>query len=236
MKEYVVRYEIQFRGSLYAHIMLWIEHTDLERVASETTASAPTVFNSTSGNFIEPSDTEQNTLFKTMISKQLHACTSRCHNRKSHGTCKYEFLFPPHTKEQTTYNVDTRRRDYYRPRNEDRNVVPYHAIILLLWGAHINLQRVNTTYWSYYLLKYAMKCEPHGPIQLDKTNAERLGLQGASNSQLQLISSLIISKPISLAEAALACLHIPVIHKSRIVKYIDSNPPMLRTKLVTKSR
>ena len=81
-----------------------------------------------------------------------------------------------------------------------------------------------------------MKSEPHGPIQLDKTNAERLGLQGASNFQLQLIFSLIISKPISPAEATLACLHIPVIQKSRIMKYIDSTPPMLQTKLVTKSR
>ena len=114
--------------------------------------------------------------------------------------------------------------------------MPYHATILLLWGAHINLQRVNTACWLYYLLKYAMTSEPYGPIQLDKTNTERLGLQGASNSQLQLISSFIISKPIFHAEATMAYLHIPVIQKNRIVKYIDCNPPILRTKLVTKSR
>ena len=35
-----------------------------------------------------------------------------------------------------------------------------------------------------------MKCEPHGPIQLDKTNDERLGIQGTLDAQLQLISSL----------------------------------------------
>ena len=185
---------------------------------------------------IESNNIEQNTLFKTIIRKQLYTCTSRCHHRKSHGTCKYGFPFPPHTKEKTTYNIDTKRWNYYRPRNEDRNVVPYHATVLLLWGTHVNLQSVNTAYWSYYLLKYAMKSEPHGPIELDKTNAERLGLQGASNSQLQLIFSLIISKPISPAEATLACLHIPIIQKSRIVRYIDSNPPILRTKLVTKFR
>jgi hypothetical protein len=182
VKEYVIRYEIQLHGSLHAHIMLWIEHTDLERVANEITACVPTVFDSTSNNFIEPTDTEQTTLFKTVMRKQLHTCISRCHHKKMHGTCKYGFPFPPHTEEQTTFNVDTRRWDYYRPRNEDRNVVPYYATILLLWGAHINLKRINTAYWLYYLLKYAMKSEPHGPIQLDKTNAERLGLQGASNS------------------------------------------------------
>ena len=198
--------------------MLWIEHVYLERVANKITASVLAVFESTSSNFIEPTDTKQNTLFKTVMRKQLHTCTSQCHHRKSHETCKYEFSFPPHTEEQTTYNVDTRRWEYYRPRYEDRNVVPYHATLLLLWGAHINLQSVNTTYWSYYLLKYAMKSEPHGPIQLDKTNAEHSDLQGASNSQLQLISSLIILKSISPAEAILACLHIPVIQKNRIVK------------------
>ena len=74
----------------------------------------------------------------------------------------------------------------------------------------MNIQRINTSYWSYYLLKYAMKCEPHGPIQLEKTNAERLGIQGASDAQLQSISSLIIAKPIFPVEVALACLHIPI--------------------------
>ena len=108
VNEYVVCYEIQFRGSLHAHIMLWIEYADLERVANEITTSVSAVFDSTSGNFIEPTDTEQNTLFKTVMRKQLPTCTSQCHHRKSHGTCKYGFPFPPHTEEQTTYNIDTR--------------------------------------------------------------------------------------------------------------------------------
>jgi hypothetical protein len=59
-----------------------------------------------------------------------------------------------------------------------------------------------------------MKCEPHGPINLNKKNAERLGLHGASDAQLKLISSLIIAKPVSPSEAALACLQIPIIQKA----------------------
>ena len=93
-------------------------------------------------------------------------------SQKNVGTCKYGFPFPTHSEAKTTYNTESRRWDYYKPRFEDRNVVPYHASILFLWGAHMNIQRINTAYWSYYLLKYAMKCEPHGPIQLDKTNIE----------------------------------------------------------------
>ena len=109
MKEYVVRYEIQFRGFLHAHIMLWMKYADLECVAYEITASVLVVFDSTSGNFIEPIDIEQNTLFKTVMRKQLHTCTLRCHHRKNHDTYKYGFPFSPHTEEHTTYNVDTRR-------------------------------------------------------------------------------------------------------------------------------
>jgi hypothetical protein len=75
----------------------------------------------------------------------------------------------------------------------------------------------------------------HGPIHLNKKNAERLGLQGASDVQLQLISSLIIAKLVAPSEAALACLQVPIIMKNRIVTYIDSKPPALRTKIVISS-
>ncbi len=81
-----------------------------------------------------------------------------------------------------------------------------------------------------------MKCEPHGPINLNKKNAERLGLYGPSDAQLKLISSLIIAKPVSPSEAALACLQIPIIQKNIAVKYIDSKPPTLRTRMINRSR
>jgi hypothetical protein len=44
---------------------------------------------------------------------------------------------------------------------------------------------------------------------------------------LQLISNLIISKPISLVKAALVCLQIPIVWKSRIDTF--SKPPCLHT-------
>ncbi len=64
------------------------------------------------------------------------------------------------------YNQATKRFDYYRPSVADRNVVPYHPDILLLWGAHMNLQLVTHETWSYYLLKYALKAEPAGKLTL----------------------------------------------------------------------
>jgi hypothetical protein len=29
--------------------------------------------------------------------------------------------------------------EYYSPQYEDRNVVPYHPTLLLLWGSHLNI-------------------------------------------------------------------------------------------------
>ena len=72
-----------------------------------------------------------------------------------------------------------------------------------------------------------MKCEPHSPINLNKKNAKCLGLHRASDTQLKLISSLIIAKPVSPSEATFACLQIPIIQKNIVVKYIDSKPPTL---------
>ncbi len=61
-----------------------------------------------------------------------------------------------------------------------KNAVPYHCTTLILWGAHMNIQRIISTYWSYYLLKYAMKCEPQGIIKLDEVSARSLGLVDAT--------------------------------------------------------
>ncbi len=58
--------------------------------------------------------------------------------------------------------------------------MPYHYTTLILWGAHMNIQRITSSYWSYYLLKYAMKCEPQGIIKLDDVNVKRLGLIDAT--------------------------------------------------------
>jgi hypothetical protein len=49
-----------------------------------------------------------------------------------------------------------------------------------MWGAHLNILHVTFSYWSFYLLKYAMKCETHGTLNLNIKNAKQFGLQNAS--------------------------------------------------------
>jgi hypothetical protein len=80
-----------------------------------------------------------------------------------------------------------------------------------------------------------MKCEPQGIIKLDDVNARSLGLVDATPLQLQLILATITTKHVSPTEAAFSCLQIPIILKSVGVKYVDSKPPNLCTKMVTKS-
>ncbi len=76
----------------------------------------------------------------------------------------------------------------------------------------------------------------HKAIKLDDVNAKSLGLVDATPLQLQLISATITAKPISQAKTTLSCLQIPIISKSVGVKYVNSKPPNLRTKMVTKSK
>jgi hypothetical protein len=100
----------------------------------------------------------------------------------------------------------------------------------------MNIQQITSSYWSYYRLKYAMKCEPQGTIKLDDISAKSLGLVDATPLQIQLILVTITTKLASLAEVALSCLQIPIISKSVGVKCIDSKLPNLHTKMVTKSK
>jgi hypothetical protein len=82
--------------------------------------------------------------------------------------------------------------------------VPYHASLLLLWNAYLNIQRITSSYGHITFLNTLWKCEPHGTLNLSKKKkkAKWLGLQDVSEVQLQLISSLIINKPIYPQEVA----------------------------------
>lgn len=83
--------------------------------------------------------------------KQLHRCENRCILNKSRNQCKHSFSFNAQPYQQFKFNNYTNHREYHRPKYEDHNVVPYHASLLLLWGAHLNIQRTTPLYWSYYL-------------------------------------------------------------------------------------
>ena len=51
----------------------------------------------------------------------------------------------------TRHTLACHRFIYPRHNTGDENVVPYHCAVLAAWGAHMNIQRVTATAWSFYV-------------------------------------------------------------------------------------
>ncbi|DBA91865.1 TPA: hypothetical protein ACH3X1_015999 [Trebouxia sp. C0004] len=166
-------------------------------------------------------------LYKLVTQKQTHVCrdTMCCANSP---TCKYGFPYDPQPSHSPVFDSAHNRFLYHRLRYQDRNVSSYHPNVLLLWGAHMNLQRITQSAWSFYVLKYSMKCEPSGCLQLQPTALSMLGLDNLQPAQLATASALLMTKPVSPAEAALMCLQHSVVQASSTVQYINYAPPDLR--------
>ncbi len=78
-------------GSVHAHIILWINDVDVDRIMNEIVAMVPATINEQSGKFILPDNEHDLTLFKLVEQKQIHQCGPRCKTNKHIGTCKYRF-------------------------------------------------------------------------------------------------------------------------------------------------
>lgn len=155
---HVTRYEVQGRHSFHAHIILWTHDDDVDEVASEIIAYIPAASN----------DLAQQLLRAQVLRKQMHTCTDigelGCRLK---GPCQHGFPYAQQLDRLPKYNEVTMKHEYMRLGYEDRNVVPYHPLCLLLWGAHMNVQRITHAAFSRYLLKYALKCEPNGTLNMD---------------------------------------------------------------------
>eukprot|EP00951_Prasinocladus_malaysianus_P000169 scaffold1283_cov18-Prasinocladus_malaysianus.AAC.1 len=230
VKHWIIRYECQGRGSLHAHISLWLEDLqDAEKVWSEITAVIP---GETKNEDVIPPDAEKyplyNRLHHLVKRKQIHWC--RPHLCKSKGTCRLKFpkqqqkVITPH------YNESTHRFEYYRPRKCDRNVVEYHPLLLLFWGAHCNVQKVTSEEFSRYLLKYQMKVEPSGTLNLDEDASKALGIDDLTEIQRKTAAALLLSRPVCAQEAAMHILGHSMIERSRslAVDFISTPPPNKR--------
>ena len=66
------------------------------------------------------------------------------------------------------------RHLYPRGDKEDSRVVPYNRDILLLWGAHINIQKLVDGGWELYCAKYVAKAEPTFDLKLEDAKVENM--------------------------------------------------------------
>jgi hypothetical protein len=234
VQHYVLRYESQHRGSLHAHILLWVHHDDIDSVAMEITAALPGPYLPSLENETEfvrfavaPGGIEDQ-ICSLVKRKQMHKCDHTINGCRARGKpCKYMFPFAPNLN-GTVFEPKHGRYIYLRINEDDAYVVPYHPIILLLWQAHMNIQRITATQWSFYILKYTTKIEPHGSLHCDERACQALGLYGLSTHEQQLISAAILTKPVAPCEAALIMSGIPIISSDVKVFYVDTKPPAYR--------
>lgn len=240
---YLIRYEFQDRGSPHVHIILWIDPTHEDILTQEIIAYVPAEFDPCSNEYVRPSNVAAQKLYDIVIRKQMHRCHVHGRGcRKSGGNCQKGFPYPPNN-DGSKLDISTNKWIYARPfvgqQNGDsmnRNVVPYHPILALLWNAHSNILRITAEAWSFYVLKYATKMEPCGFLDLDIQIAKQLHFtDSVSENQLKLITGLVLQRPISPTEAAFNSLQMPVIQFSDTCHFIGSAPPELRSRIVTKA-
>lgn len=116
---------MQHRGSLHAHLLLWVSGEDAERVKSEITATlckfkadeaaeglkyVPDVQLSGATALKDMSTAER--LYTLVREKQTHRCRDGVHGcshgKQANERCRYGFPFPPN-KEGTVFDQATQR-------------------------------------------------------------------------------------------------------------------------------
>ena len=153
------RKEFQSRGAIHNHMVVWCkEGTVPDNVVC---AEMPR------GDDKEP----MVSVLRSYVERlQLHRCRKdKCTKVSSvnkPSKCKYGFPYP--LQEEEGLNKAGNRFLPRRTHKEDCNVVPYNPEILLLWGAHMNIQKVTASGWEMYLAKYVAKTEPSFSLQVSK--------------------------------------------------------------------
>jgi hypothetical protein len=84
VEHHMCRYEVQYRLSLHAHIILWLHKDDVDSITNEILTFVPTIYDETLISFMEHVDLVENKLFKLMHRKQPKKCYKTRHDCK-HG-------------------------------------------------------------------------------------------------------------------------------------------------------
>ena len=147
---YMYRLEVQERGSLHVHMVLWLDPSDVDRVSSEIVACVPAEWDEATGEFIPPTDPEELLMYRLVRRKEIHKCSKvGCPNGcRRKGYCKEGAPWPINMDHTPRFNARTKRYDYYRPGVQHQWVVPYHPALLRLWGAHVNVYKITNESWS----------------------------------------------------------------------------------------
>lgn len=91
VKQHVKRYELQGRGSLHAHCLLWVDDYYKPLLRRSISAAIPGIWNEESQCYDPPEDVMQRKLYDAVRRKQKHVC--RPEGCLADGHCKYGFPF-----------------------------------------------------------------------------------------------------------------------------------------------
>jgi hypothetical protein len=236
--DYCIRYESQMRGSLHAHILIWVHPDDEPRVSKEITGCMPGVWREDLQKFVPLSADPMHTHLLYLAEKlQSHSCSKDSCRKDCHGhKCYYGFPCSAQSSVEPVMDDVVRKWMYYRPRHEDRNVVPYHPLVLLFWEAHCNVQKVTKEDWSEYLMKYATKGEAVGNLNLDVEKSKVVGLSSFSTAQLKAYTALFQSTPVSPCETTLHMMGVDLVELSQTFEYVDTSTPEKRMRRFPKAQ
>jgi hypothetical protein len=212
--------------------MVWVAAADRQRVFNEIVAFKPPVK--------EGEDTMITTFRQHQTRKMMHDCGRRgqasfCRPEgHTDVCCKRGFPFNPHL-EDAYEDVNARRWVYYRPPGgEHAWVASTIPAALLSWIGHANVQIATTDQLTDYMLKYEIKAEALGVLNLTCQTVEALGITGLTDHQRAFLSAALYTRPVCLSEAALHMLQIPVVQLSVTVDYYDTHPPRLGVRTMSR--
>ncbi|GAX86458.1 hypothetical protein CEUSTIGMA_g13868.t1 [Chlamydomonas eustigma] len=241
IKDYLIRYEVQDRGSVHAHVIFWLHDEDVEAACSKIRSCMPAAWDEEADAFVRPaSDPLAAVLFDIVNRKQRHVCTAvgapGC--RRDSPKCNGHFPQPQQLGYAPQRLDDNHWHCYFCPRGgvdgPDRNIGPYIPELTMVMNSHQNMQKIMDTSWSFYLLKYAMKAEASSHLNIDPNMVTRLGLEGLSEAQCQVATATWMTKPVVATEAAMILLRIKMVQGSRQVISINTAPPSIRMKRMSR--
>src|SRR5439155_22789816 len=137
----------QLSQASHAHMLFWTEKS-IDELIEERYIRAEI-----------PDPILESELHSLVIVHQIHTCYPHMCGRSMSDPesllCRKGF---PQPLSPCTMQVEGELRYIYRrTRQVDRYVVPYNALLLLIWHAHVNVQYVTSAGLSKYVTKYVTK-------------------------------------------------------------------------------
>lgn len=227
IKDFAIRFECQGRGSLHAHICIWLSDADALDLDRRIICFVPADYNGDTATFVPPVDPLLHRLYLHVLHKQQHRCRDNTDTKKGcicDGHCKLGFPQPLHDSHLPVLRDEKRRYKYRCPRQCDQRSVSMVPELGLLFDAHVNVVKVVDEEWSAYILKYSSKPPPSGDLDLRVEDVVNLGIRDSTVWKKAVAHRFAVTHVYQPAELALVATSTPIFHKSRTVSFVNINP------------